>query len=194
MKITFQYISKVFYHYLSETSKEFEAENEIDRLLLDCIANNKQLWQLEDIARMHHLGFESIANAKMRIDEINQSRNETINKLDLLLDKNLCNVQLESSSKFYSESPGMLLDRLAILFLKQNFMRQLVVKIDEKNLQNEYLKKELLLNQNIAELGLFTDLYFDRIRKGEAFFKIYQPLKIYNEHRIKKYLKTINEE
>lgn len=191
MEITYQNISKVFLNYLSETSKEFETENEFDRLLLDCIADNKQLWKLEDVSRMHHLGFESIAKAKMEIDVVNQRRNETINKLDSLLDKHLCNVQLESPSKLYSESPGMLLDRLAILFIKQRFIKQLIDKIDDKNLKSDYLEKEQLLNQSITELGLFTDLYFGRIRKGEIFFKIYEPLKIYNDQRIKVYIKLL---
>lgn len=189
MEVTYQYISKVFCHYLSETSKEFESENEIDKLLLDCIANNKQLWKLEDVARMHHLGFESVAKAKMEIDVVNQRRNETINKLDLLLDKHLCNVQLESLAKFYSESPGMLIDRLAILFIKQNFMRQLINHIDDKHIRSEYLEKEQQLNQSITDLSLFTNLYFDRIKNGEVFFKIYEPLKIYNDQRVKKYIK-----
>ncbi|MFW5871573.1 MAG: DUF4254 domain-containing protein [bacterium] len=191
MEINYQNISKVYLNYLSETSKEFDTENKIDRLLLDCIADNKHLWKLEDVARMQHLGFESVAKAKLEIDVVNQRRNETINKLDSLLDKHLCNAQLESPSKFYSESPGMLLDRLAILFIKQNFIRQLIGKIDEKNLKSEYLEKEQLLNQNITDLGLFTDLYFDKIRKGETYFKIYQPLKIYNDHRIKNALRLL---
>jgi hypothetical protein len=191
MEITYQKISKVFRNYLTETSKEFETENEIDRLLLDCIADNKQLWKLEDVARMHHLGFESVAKAKMEIDVVNQRRNETIHKLDSLLDKNLCNVSLESPSKFYSESPGMLLDRIAILFIKQHFIKQLIDKIDDKHLESEYLEKERLLNQNIIELGLFSNLYFDRIRNGEIFFKIYEPLKIYNDLRVKEYIKAL---
>ena len=191
MEITYQYISKVFYHYLSETSKEFEAENELDKLFLDCIADNKQLWKLEDVARMHHLGFEFVAKAKMRIDIVNQRRNETINKLDSLLDQHLCNVQLESPSNFYSESPGMLIDRLAILFIKQNFIRKLIDEINDKHIRSEYKEKEQQLIQNITDLGMFTDLYFDRIRNGETFFKIYKPLKVYNDERVKSNIQAL---
>ncbi len=192
MEISYQNISDVFQNYLSETFKELMAENEIDNLLHDCIADNQRLWKLEDVARMHHFGFESVAKAKMEIDIVNHKRNETINKLDSLLDKLLCNTPLESPAKFYSESPGMLIDRLAILFLKQNFLKQLIDQIDDKPIKSEYLEKERLLNQNITDLGLFTDLYFDRIRKGETFFKIYQPLKIYNDQRVIGYIKALS--
>lgn len=192
MKITYQYISTFFLHYLRGTLKEFEPPNEISKLLLDCIENNYRLWELEDAARMHHLGFESVANAKMEIDVINQRRNEAINELDSFLDQHLHNVELESLSKFSSESPGMLIDRLAILFIKQHFIEQLIDVIDDKQLKIEYLEKMKQLNQNIADLGLFTDLYFDRIRNGEAFFKIYNPLKIYNDQRVKNYIKLLH--
>lgn len=194
MKLTYQYISDVFRHYLSDASDESDAQDEIGKLLHDCIATNKKLWKLEDVARMHHLGYESVAKTKMEIDMVNHKRNETINILDSFLDKHLCNVQHGSMSKFYSESPGMLIDRLAILFIKQDFIQQLIDKMDDKHLRIEFVEKEQLLNQNITDLGLFLDQYFDRIRNGEAFFKIYRPLKIYNDQRIMKYIKSMTKE
>ena len=191
MKITYKYISRTFQNTLSQCCDEIEGENVVGRLLFHCIEINKTLWHLEDVSRMHDLGFENIAKAKMEIDLANQKRNETINQLDLLLDKHLGNVPLQSLDKFYSESPGMLIDRMAILFLRHNFIKQLVVHIENKELRDEYLEKEKQLIQNLNDLGIFLDSFFDKISNGEAFFKIYKPLKIYNDQRIKNYIKRL---
>ena len=193
MKITYHTVSIVFSHYLNNTSYELnKSENELNSLLNICIRTNKNLWELEDKVRMHHLGLEFVAKTKMEIDIVNQKRNEIINSLDSFLDKHLCNIQQESISGFYSESPGMLIDRLAILFIKQHFIQQLIEKIDEKDLKSEFIEKQRQLNQHITDLGMFLDQYFDKIRNGEVFFKVYKPLKIYNDQRIMKYIQSIS--
>ncbi len=191
MKITYQYISDVFQHSLSQSSTEFDRHNKIAELLFYCMEINKELWKLEDVSRMHDLGFESIAKAKMAIDIANQKRNETISNLDIMFDRHLCNTELKSLTKFYSESPGMLIDRMAILTIRQNFIKKLIEVIDDKQLKDEYLMNENYINQNIKELGEFIDRYFDNIIKGEMFFKIYKPVKIYNDQRVNQYIKAL---
>lgn len=123
MKLSYQDISNVFQHSLDKSSIPFKAETEISQLIFSSIEINKQLWKLEDNSRMHHLGFENIAKAKIEIDLANQKRNETISQLDAMLAKNLGNVQSESLVKFYSESPAILIDRIAILFIRHHFIK-----------------------------------------------------------------------
>lgn len=41
------------------------------------------------------------------------------------------------------------------------------------------------------DLGVFLDSYFDKIENGEAYFKVYNPLKIYNDARVKSYIQLL---
>ena len=191
MKISYQYITKIFRHSLSQSTIPFEAKNEISELLFACIEINRNLWKLEDVSRMHEFGFEAIAKTKMEIDLANQRRNETINQLDVMFDKVLGNVQSESLEKFYSESPAILIDRIAIMFIRHHFIQELLAVIQDEELLHEYLDKEKQLTQNMNDLGEFLNSYFYKIKNGEVFFKVYKPLKIYNDERIKKYIKTL---
>jgi hypothetical protein len=140
---------------------------------------------------MNDLGFERIAKTKMEIDSNNQRRNDIIRELDLLLDRILGNVDGESLTKLYSESPGMLIDRLAILFIRYSFVNQLIAVIKEDELRTEYMEKGKLLSQNMSDLGMFLDSYFNKISNREVYFKIYKPLKIYNDNRIKAHIQQL---
>ncbi len=191
MKISYKYISEIFQNALNQNSVKIEDKNKIGQLLFCCFEINKTLWNLEDISRMHHLGFESIAKAKMEIDLYNQKRNDTINQIDLFLDEHLGNVTLQSLDKFYSESPGMIIDRMVIIFIRHHSIKQLIDLIKDKELKEEYIVKKNQLAQNLNELGIFLDSYFGKISNREAFFNIYKPLKIYNDDRIKIYIKIL---
>jgi hypothetical protein len=191
MKVSYQYITKIFQHSISQSTTPFEAQNEISELLFACIEVNKKLWKLEDVSRMHELGFEAIAKTKMEIDLTNQRRNEIINQLDVQIEKLLGNVQSESLEKFYSESPAILIDRIAIMFIRHHFIEELIAVIEDNELLNEYLDKEKLLTQNMNDFGGFLDSYFVKIENGEAYFKVYKPLKIYNDDRVKNYIQLL---
>lgn len=192
MKISYRDIADVFYHSLNISSTPFKAETEISRLIFLCIEINKQLWELEDVSRMHLLGFENVAKAKMQIDSANQRRNEIINQLDVLLEKHLGNIQSKSLEKFYAESPAMLIDRIAILYIRLQFIEKLIALIGDKDLRKEYLEKRKYITRNINDLGVFLDSYFNKIEKGEAYFKVYKPLKIYNDERVKQYIQNLS--
>jgi hypothetical protein len=58
----------------------------------------------------------------------------------------------------------------------------------EDDLRHEYLGNEKILSGQIRALGNFFDEYVDKLSKGVVFFEIQQPVKIYNDSRIKKYL------
>lgn len=192
MNLNFQYITEIFQYSLSPGLSSVKEQNEISALLSSCIETNKRLWDLEDVARMHERGFEAIAKAKMEIDTVNQKRNEIINGIDMVLDWHLSNTELQPPENFQSESPGMLIDRMAILSIRQSLIRRLIAVIEDNELRNEFIKKDEQLSQNIKDLGIFLDSYFTKIRNKEAYFKIYNPLKIYNDDRIKKYIHLLN--
>jgi hypothetical protein len=107
------------------------------------------------------------------------------------IEKLLGNVQSESLEKFYSESPAILIDRIAIMFIRHHFIEELIAVIEDNELLNEYLDKEKLLTQNMNDFGGFLDSYFVKIENGEAYFKVYKPLKIYNDDRVKNYIQLL---
>lgn len=190
MDISYTCISEVFQGNLSKYIRTHN-NNEFTKLLEDCINTNIKLWRLEDISRMHDLGNESIANAKIKIDVFNQIRNETIAKLDHYLTNHLNNTNLNGFANFISESPGILIDRISILHIKRYFVNQLLQQIQNKEIKNEYQNIEEQICENINDLGTYLDTLFKKILKGESFFKIYRPLKVYNDKRVQTYIKNI---
>lgn len=164
---------------------------QLDNLISSCMEVNLKLWKLEDEARMKNKGFKSIAIAKGEIDQNNHIRNEIIQNLDMQIEHMLNNNSLGTHEKYQAESPGMLIDRIAILFIKQMKIWKLTIVISDENLKAEYLEKWKIVTQQISDSGKFLDYYLDKIKNGTAFFKIYRPMKIYNDERIKKYLQSL---
>lgn len=191
MAITFSKISDIFSDFLDDVTKGFDHDEELQKFIYLNIQTNKTLWDLEDSARLAELGDKHVAETKKNIDITNQSRNNLIREIDIVLYKDL-DIIPESSDKFYSESPGMIIDRLSIIFIKLTVVQKIISVIEEDDLKLEYLGKEKILTRQIESIGGFLDLYIERLLKKEVFFEIQQPVKIYNDRRVKKYIDVIN--
>lgn len=168
-----------------------ELKDELNFLIEECILTNKKLWNLEDIARMKELGYEKIALTKQEIDITNQYRNDLIQKIDNILHIRLNNLVYDDLEKFNSETPGMLIDRLTILFIKKSKIEELIEIIEEEGLKEEFLEKQRIISEQINKFGNFLDVYFIKVSKGEWFFLPQQPLKLYNNEKARKYIKQI---
>ncbi|MFA5058511.1 MAG: DUF4254 domain-containing protein, partial [Opitutaceae bacterium] len=83
---------------------------------------NFQLWHEEDVARRDDLGFEAVYRAKRNIDRFNQERNNFIEAMDQAMAAAL--QPPESGCPRNSETPGMIIDRLSILALKEYHMQE----------------------------------------------------------------------
>lgn len=123
--LNFKIISKIFSDFITNPSASSEYKEKLNQLIGLNIKTNQELWNLEDLARMAELGSEHVATTKQEIDKNNQSRNDLIREIDIeIVD------QIGASSvhqeRFYSESPGMIIDRLAILFIKLSVIRDLL--------------------------------------------------------------------
>ena len=167
------------------------SDDEVQRLVYLIVKANKILWDLEDSARLSELGDKHIAEAKRNIDIHNQQRNELIREIDTALAR-LLDVSRGTESSFYSESPGMIIDRLSIIFIKLSVVQKITSFIKEGSLKLEYIDKEKILEGQIESIGNFLDLYMERLLKKEVFFEIQQPVKIYNDIRVKEYIKLVN--
>ena len=188
MTITFFKISEIFSNFIKNPKVDSINDDEIQKLVYLLIKINKTLWDLEDSARLSELGDGHVANVKKNIDIYNQQRNDLIRKIDTVLHR-LLNVSRGVKESFYSESPGMIIDRLSIIFIKLSVVQKIIAVIEEDDLRLEYLEKEKILTGQIKSIGNFLDLYIERLLKKEVFFEIQQPVKIYNDARVMKYIK-----
>lgn len=186
MTITFSKISEIFSNFIKNPRIEGVYEDDVQKLICLLIKINKILWDLEDSARLSELGDGHVAKAKKDIDISNQQRNDLIREIDALLYKHF-HVSRAGKESFYSESPGMIIDRLSIIFIKLSVVQRLTSFIEETDLKSEYLEKEKILFSQIQSIGNFLDLYIERLLKKEVFFEIQQAVKIYNDKRVKKY-------
>ena len=189
--LNFKTISKIFFTFLNTGSTISESKEEINHLIGLNIETNRKLWDLEDLARMTELGSEHVATTKHEIDKKNQVRNDLIKKIDAEVANQMEIVSSDSQKLFYSESPGMIIDRLAILFIKLSVIRKLLLVIKEESLKNEYREKEDIILKQINRLGSFLDFYLNKLKHKEIFFEIQQHVKIYNDPRIMKYIKLL---
>ncbi len=89
---------------------------------------NFLLWHEEDIARRDDLGPERVLQAKRRIDRFNQQRNDIVEKMDKYLVQEL--KPRTEGCAFNSETPGMMIDRLSILALKNYHMTEEADRVD----------------------------------------------------------------
>lgn len=186
--INFSTISNIFSSYLKENS-DTNYSDDIENLIFLSIKTNKILWDLEDSARMSDLGAEHVAEAKKNIDINNQIRNDLMRQIDLAIVKKL-NIEPGTRDQFYSESPGMIIDRLSILFIKFSAIEKLLNVIQEDDLKEDYKQKKQIISRQIKKLGQFLDGYFSKLLSKEVYFEIQQPVKIYNDERIQKYIKN----
>ena len=188
--LNFKIISKIFSDFLDNPLAISEYKEKLNHLVRLNIKTNQELWNLEDSARMIELGSEHVAVAKREIDKNNQIRNDLIREIDIEI-ANQISVSSGHQERFYSESPGMIIDRLAILFIKLSVIRDLLLVVKENDLQNEYKEKENIILKQMDRIGNFLDYYFTRLVHKEIFFEIQQPVKIYNDNRIRKYIKIL---
>lgn len=187
--IDFKKISKIFSNFISKTSTNSAIKKKLYNLIKTSIDINQKLWNLEDSARMPDLGAKHVANVKQKIDKTNQIRNDLIRQIDTEIKKRI--KSSISAKQFYSESPGMIIDRIAILFIKLSVIERLLMIIKEKTLRQDYLNQKKMISKRIVRLGNFLDAYFIKIKQGKVSFEAQQPVKIYNDNRIKKYIKLL---
>ncbi|MDO8572480.1 MAG: DUF4254 domain-containing protein [bacterium] len=189
----FKIIAKIFSNFVKNPCGEFKYKEKIEYLVWLSIKTNHTLWDLEDLARLPELGDKHVSGTKKEIDRNNQIRNDLIKDIDMEIIKEF-DVSTGPQEKFYSESPGMIIDRLAIIFIKLSVIKKLISVIKEEDLKQDYINKGKLISGQMENLGNFLDLYLIRIKNGKAIFEIQQPIKIYNDERVKKYIRIIKQD
>ncbi len=152
-------------------------------LIEQCHSTNFSLWHEEDIARRDDLPAAQIRNAKRRIDQLNQQRNDFVEAIDSQL---VLELQPPTGDcPFNSETPGMMIDRLSILALKEYHMAEETFrKTAGEDHQYECARKlEIIRQQQDALLLALTTLIKD-VRNKTRSFKVYYQFKMYNSKEL----------
>lgn len=150
---------------------------------------NFSLWHEEDIARCDHLGAERIRQAKRAIDGHNQRRNDLIE----VMDRHIVDTMNppESGCSFNSETPGMMIDRLSILALKQYHMQE---EVDRNDATDEHrtkcATKLTVISQQIQDLSCALSELFQAVKDGSRSFRVYYQFKMYNDTELNPQLRN----
>jgi hypothetical protein len=150
------------------------------RLVEENHLRNFQLWHEEDVARRDDLGFEAVYRSKRAIDRFNQERNNFIEEIDRALVEALR--PRESGCPRHSETPGMIIDRLSILALKEYHMAEEAARADATAEHRARCAQKLarLRVQRSDLTGCLEELLAD-VTAGRRTFSVYFQFKMYND-------------
>jgi hypothetical protein len=143
---------------------------------------NFSLWHEEDIARIKDIDPMRIIEAKRNIDQFNQARNNAMERIDEWVLNYLQFNAIAAEGQMHSETPGMMIDRLSIMALKQFHMNEEVLRKDaSEEHKSQCSRKVVLLNEQITDLSNCLAVIFEKLEAGEIRFKVYRQLKMYND-------------
>ncbi|MDE0836361.1 MAG: DUF4254 domain-containing protein [Akkermansiaceae bacterium] len=141
---------------------------------------NFSLWHEEDVARRNDLGPERVMQAKRAIDSFNQQRNNFIEEMDKALVAEL--QPKEGGVPKNSETPGMMMDRLSILALKEYHMREETERkdVDKKHIASCSEKLARITLQRSDLVRCLQELLAE-VGAGTRSFSVYYQFKMYND-------------
>lgn len=151
------------------------------RLVEENHALNLQLWHAEDRARREDMGHHFVYQAKREIDHCNQQRNNRVQDIDECLITTL-NPASSAQCPVNSETPGMIIDRLSILALKQYHMLLQTQRneVDEAH-RRTCLQKSKQLELQQTQLAHCLDQLLIEIKNKTRTFSMYYQYKMYND-------------
>jgi len=145
-------------------------------------ANNRLLWEEEDLARRRFVADSAIAGNKRNIDRYNQKRNDAIERIDEQLLALLAAIQPGPDARLNSETPGAIIDRLSILSLR---IRQMRAQAERKDVDPAHVERCLerlaRLEEQRMDLASCLDQLLADCARGSCRFKVYRQFKMYND-------------
>lgn len=141
---------------------------------------NFQLWHEEDVARRDDLGFEAVYRAKRNIDRFNQERNNFVEEMDKVIVAEL--QPATSGCPRNSETPGMMIDRLSILALKEYHMHEETVRADATPEHRQKCGEKLArIRTQRSDLAECLAALLDDVIARRRTFSVYFQFKMYND-------------
>ena len=141
---------------------------------------NFELWHEEDKARRDDKGYRFVYQAKRKIDTWNQKRNDLIEKMDRWLVERL--PDMSQGIPMNSETPGMIIDRLSILTLKEYHMKEEAQRESAHDSQRDRCMRKLgIIRRQHGDLFEALALLMTDVLKGKRGFRVYSQFKMYND-------------
>ena len=154
-------------------------------------ALNYRLWHQEDIARSPRASDSELAQVKRAIDKLNQLRNDHIEVMDDWIAAALERAKVTPSARapLNTETPGSVIDRLAILGLRIFHLREQAQRddVDVMHRRSVTAKRNTCLEQRMDLAASLKRLVRD-ISLGRKRHKTYRQLKMYNDPTLNPYL------
>lgn len=155
---------------------------------------NFMLWHEEDIARIKDIDPLRIVEAKRNIDKYNQQRNNSMEKIDEWVLNYIQTNKIPAGTKLHSETPGMMIDRLSIMTLKQYHMQEEVERVDASAEHIASCKARVnVLTEQITDLSNALQQVLYDIQNSVLSFKVYRQLKMYNDPSLNPQLYSRNQ-
>jgi hypothetical protein len=141
---------------------------------------NFELWHEEDRARREDKGFEFVYRAKRNIDRWNQRRNDCIERIDTWLAERA--PAFAEGTPMNSETPGMIIDRLSILALKEYHMAEEADREGAPQAQRARCREKLaVIRRQRADLARALADLLAEVARGTRGFRVYYQFKMYND-------------
>ena len=155
-------------------------ETGLIRLVEENHLRNFLLWHEEDIARRDDLGYERVYQAKRNIDRYNQERNNYAEEMDLAIAAALA--PPETGCPRNSETPGMIIDRLSILALKEFHMHEETVRAEASPAHRLKCAGKLArIRHQRSDLATSLGELLADVTAGRRTFSVYYQFKMYND-------------
>lgn len=142
-------------------------------------------WHIEDEIRRPDIALEQVVALKREIDQLNQDRTDTVEKIDDFIGELVQGVTPGVNARLNSESPAWLVDRMSILELKIYHMQE---QVERKDATSDHIEKcraklAVLLDQR-QDLSQALDELIDDYLRGLKKFKVYRQMKMYNDKNL----------
>jgi hypothetical protein len=148
----------------SEEPADTSNSGSIAEKALHLHALNFALWHHEDAVRRPGVDDFEVARRKRCIDDLNARRNAAIEDIDVAV---LESVDLNPSAPLYTETPGIIVDRLSVLTLR-------VLHTDRGE---ESSARLALLEEQYGDLFSGLEQFLARMHAGYVGFKLYRQFK-----------------
>lgn len=139
-------------------------------------------WHLEDIIRNPEIDPADALRIKRRIDQSNQDRTDTVEKIDDYFLQHFRAVKYKPGARINSETPAWLLDRMSILLLKIFHMQE---QTERKDVSAQHIgkcrDKLVILQEQKQDMQVAFDELIEDIGSGTRRFKVYRQMKMYND-------------
>ncbi|MEE3372856.1 MAG: DUF4254 domain-containing protein [Planctomycetota bacterium] len=152
---------------------------------------NFRLWHEEDIARSPDAADERIAQVKRNIDQLNQQRNDWIEKIDDWITETLDaqGIVMPADARLNSETPGSVIDRLSILALRIYHLQE---QTERDDVAPEHIatvtQKLAICHHQQQDLANSLQELLEDIFAGRKRHQTYRQFKMYNDPNLNPYL------